>query len=133
VANLLVVDDNREVAIPLIMVFELYGHAVRYAEDGQAGLEAIDVEFPELIVLDVDMPRLNGPDMAYRMVVKDAGRERIPILLLSGVYELGEVAKKVGTPYFLSKPYSIDGLMDLTTRALKERTPPNPIALDRAG
>lgn len=125
-ANLLVVDDDKDVAEPLIMFLEIMGHQVRYSEDGLAALRSIRESFPELILLDVEMPRLTGPEMACRLLIEDCGREMIPILLLSGVSGLSEVARKIGTPYFLSKPYSIDELEVMLNRALIERISPTP-------
>src|ERR1700687_4722508 len=61
VSDLLVVDDDNDVALPLITYLEIQGHEVRYAEDGQAALHAISEKFPDLILLDIEMPRLTGP------------------------------------------------------------------------
>ena len=121
---MLVVDDNREVAAPLIMLLEYEGHVVRYADDGDSGLLAVSDHFPDVIFLDIEMPKLNGPEMAYRLLIQDAGRENIPIIVLSGVANLEEVAEKIGTPYFLPKPFPLDKLELLFERALKERRPP---------
>jgi DNA-binding NarL/FixJ family response regulator len=49
------------------------GHVVRVANDGEAGLRLLDESRPDAIVLDVEMPRLDGPTMAYRMFVHNAG------------------------------------------------------------
>lgn len=121
---MLVVDDNREVAAPLILLLEYEGHVVRYADGGEAGLSAVNDRFPDVIFLDIEMPKLSGPEMAYRLLIQDAGRENIPIIVLSGVADLEEVAAKIGTPYFISKPFPLDKLEALFERALQERRPP---------
>jgi DNA-binding response OmpR family regulator len=126
VADLLLVEDELDIAIPLKMFLEIEGHAVRRAENGQAGLKEIAQKFPELILLDVEMPKLTGPQMAIRLLIEDCGRENIPILLLSGVNNLTEVAKRIGTPYFLAKPFSFDELAVVLKKALRERTVPRP-------
>ncbi|HEX8796197.1 MAG TPA: response regulator [Polyangiaceae bacterium] len=125
-ANILVVDDDRDVASALAMLLQLDGHTVRYAEDGQAGLEALNGYLPEVVCLDVDMPRLNGPDLAYRLIVEDAGKELIPIILVSGVANLVQVAQEVGTPYFVRKPFSLEAIEVTLARALKEHCAPHP-------
>lgn len=99
---------------------------VRVAHDGREGLAQVEEAFPDLIVCDVEMPNLTGPDMAYRIFLRDAGAEKIPILLISGVRDLREVAQQVGTTYFLSKPVSVERLFATLTRALVERVPPQP-------
>jgi DNA-binding NtrC family response regulator len=125
-ANVLVVDDNHEVAAPLIMFLELEGHEVRYADSGETGLTAIRERIPELIFLDVEMPELSGPEMAYRLIVEDSGKEDTPIILLSGVGTLEQVAEKIGTPYFMAKPFGLSELKTLLDRALTERCSPRP-------
>jgi DNA-binding NtrC family response regulator len=132
VSDLLVVDDDRDIALPLIMFLEIQGHHVRYAENGLAALHAIGEKFPDLILLDIEMPHLSGPELAYRLLVEDCGREKIPILVLSGVADLPSVAKRIGTPYFLSKPFSLDELATLVNRALTDRAPPHPMPADKA-
>ncbi len=102
------------------------GNTVRVALNGSEGLHRLDERLPDLILLDVEMPVLNGPDMAYQMLIADAGRERIPIVLLSGVVDLPRVAARVGTPYSLGKPYGVDALLGLLDLALHEKTPPRP-------
>src|SRR6202042_2203042 len=102
-AHLLVVDDDVDVCWMMQELLEREGHVVRVANDGEAGLRLLDESRPDAIVLDVEMPRLDGPTMAYRMFVHNAGLENIPIVLLSGVHDLHATAQRVGTPYYLGK------------------------------
>jgi hypothetical protein len=62
--------------------------------------------------------------MAHEMLVHDAGQELIPIILVSAKNDLAEIAKKMGTPYFLRKPCDLTTFLGLLDRALHERTPP---------
>ena len=125
-ADILIVDDDEDTAEALSELLLLYGHRLRVAHDGLEGLRCLDERLPDLVLLDVEMPRLSGPGMAYQMFLRDLGRERIPIVLLSGLLDLSEVASAVGTPYFLGKPYSIDAVLALIARALEEKAPPMP-------
>ena len=126
VANLLVVEDELDLAESLSSVLRDEGHEVRIARDGKEGLAKIAEAMPDVVLLDVEMPVLNGPDMAYQMFVTNCGKQCIPIVLLSGVADLKRVAEQVGTPYFQVKPYRIHTVLSLLQRALDERQPPVP-------
>jgi DNA-binding response OmpR family regulator len=125
-SDLLVVDDDADVADMLAEVLREEGHFVRIAHDGTQGLALLAERLPEAVLLDVEMPVLTGPQMAVKMFLNDCGQEQIPVVLLSGVKDLTRVAALVNTPYFLSKPYTIEELLKLLGRALLERLPPRP-------
>ena len=126
VADVLVVDDDEDIAWAVEQHLLLDGHTVRVAHDGQEGLALLRERLPDLVVLDVEMPVLDGPAMAYRMFVHNVGLENIPIVLMSGVFDLQSVATRVGTPYFTPKPFDTDELKQLVRRALTERALPRP-------
>lgn len=125
-AELLLVDDDSDAAGVLAEALELEGYRVRVAGDGQKGLTRLDEGLPDIVVLDVEMPLLDGPTMALQMFLTDAGKEKIPILLCSGILNLPSVAAQVGTPYFLAKPYTLDAMFHLVARALTERKAATP-------
>jgi DNA-binding NtrC family response regulator len=128
-ADILVVDDDPDTAEALSDLLIIEGHQLRVAHDGVEGLACLDARLPNLVLLDVEMPRLNGPEMAFEMFLLNAGREKIPVVLLSGKLDLREVAAAIGTRYFLGKPYSFDVVLSVIARALDERAPPS---VDRA-
>jgi DNA-binding NtrC family response regulator len=125
-SDVVVVDDDSDLAEAVADILASEGHAVRIAPEGQQGLRLLAERLPELIVLDIEMPVLSGPEMAKRCIVEDAGRERIPIILLSGAASLRQVAALVGTPYALAKPCAVDALLEVIRRALTERLAPRP-------
>lgn len=125
-ADLLVVEDDADAADALSDVLAFEGHSVRVAHDGEQGLRRVDERTPDLVLLDIEMPLLDGPGMALRMFVHNLGLEKIPIVLVSGVPEISDFAARVGTPYFLPKPYTLDRLVHVIGRALKDRTAPRP-------
>lgn len=125
-AHLLIVDDDADTAETLAELLAVDGHRVRIAHDGVEGMDRLRDGPTDAILLDVEMPRLTGPEMAYRLFLRDAGDEKVPIILLSGKLNLPRVAAIVGTPYFLSKPYDLRALHAMLRRVLVERTPPHP-------
>ena len=125
-ANLLVVDDDPDTARALAEVLGYIGHDVRIAFDGRQGLAQLDERLPDLVLLDVEMPVLGGPEMAERMFLHNLGLEHIPVVLISGVPHLQRVASDVGTPYALAKPFELEKLSEVVAKALSERIAPHP-------
>jgi two-component system nitrogen regulation response regulator NtrX len=125
-AELVVVEDDPDLAELIAGQLEGEGHAVRVAGDGREGLRLVGERQPDLVLLDVEMPFLTGPQMAGQMLLHDLGEEQIPVVLLSGVTNLHQVAARVGTSYFLGKPFDAAALSRLVARALVERRPPMP-------
>jgi CheY-like chemotaxis protein len=125
-ADVLIVEDTPEIALTLADLLAMEGHTVRIACDGREGLAALDERFPDLVVLDIEMPVLDGPAMAAQMLIEDLGRENIPIVLVSGFVDLLAVARRVGTPYAIPKPSTPEDFFGVVNRALLEHTPPRP-------
>lgn len=130
-ADLLIVDDDVDTADLLSEMLRFDGHDTRVANDGSEGLSLARDRKPDLVVLDVEMPKVSGPEMAHEMFLRDRGLESVPIILCSGVLDLGGVAASVGTRYFLPKPYALDSLLSLIGRVLRERVPPAPPSEER--
>ena len=127
VAHILIVDDDADLALTLGEVLELHGHKATAAFNGEEGLQAMARELPDVILLDVEMPVMDGPSMAYRLLVLDAGCERIPIVLSSGYADIDLVADRIGTPYRIRKPCTVEELLGVVERALVEgRAPRRP-------
>jgi CheY-like chemotaxis protein len=123
-ADLVLVDDDPDIAQTLSEFLRDQGHLVRIAANGAEGLQLLDEGFPDVVLLDVEMPVLDGPRMAHCMFLHDTGWENVPILFLSGVADLDRIAARVGTPYYLPKPFSLDRLLQMLARALHERAAP---------
>lgn len=130
-ANILIVDDDNEAGDLLADLLRDEGHDVWVARNGHEGLSRLESREPDLVLLDVEMPVLSGPEMAYEMFLHDLGMENIPVVLVSGVLNLGHVAASVGTPYFAAKPYDLQRLLGLVGEALIDRVPPRPQSLHR--
>jgi FixJ family two-component response regulator len=129
-ANVLIVDDDSETLEASTDLLESSGHRVKTGYNGEEGLKSLsEGQLPDCVLLDVDMPVLSGPGMAQEMLLHDAGEEKIPIVLVSGRADLPEVARRIGTPYFLAKASADygDNLLLLLARALRERLAPEPV------
>jgi FixJ family two-component response regulator len=126
-ANIFIVDDDVDSVDACRQLLESAGHCVRARHSGEEGLAALaNAALPDCLLLDVDMPMMNGPAMAHQMLLHDGGEERIPILLVSGRNDLPAVAARMGTPYFLAKDSADYGdvLLKILDRAIIERRAP---------
>jgi len=74
-ANLLLVDGDLDMVDAFAEVLRAEGHSVRAARDGREGLARLAEEKPDLIICDVEMPIMSGPDMALEIFLGDAGQE----------------------------------------------------------
>jgi len=129
-AHILVVDDDPDVVETTALILSADGHEVDVASNGKEGLNALERALPDLLILDIEMPVLDGREMAKWMFVRDCGCERIPVLVVSGSANLKQVAELIGTPYRLAKPYHLDAFLRLVERAISERNPPSPRSLE---
>jgi DNA-binding NtrC family response regulator len=128
-ATILLLDDDDDMRDVMSDMLRMEGHEVRTGRNGIEGLQALDVEFPQVVITDLEMPVLDGYGMVYRLFVENLGRENIPIIVISGAAVLPHIAQALGTPYFLPKPFTLEALLALINRALAEAIPPRPVQL----
>ncbi|MEO7997898.1 MAG: ATP-binding protein, partial [Gemmatimonadaceae bacterium] len=81
--RILVVDDNKDSATSLSMMLNFMGHDTRTANDGLEGIEVAEVFKPDVCLLDIGMPNLNGFDMARRLRAQSWGKDML-LIALSG-------------------------------------------------
>jgi DNA-binding response OmpR family regulator len=129
--RVLVVEDDEEIAQVLQRSLRMEGYEVKLAGDGVRGLEEAHAFLPDLIVLDLGLPRLDGVDVAKRL--RDDGDE-VPILMLTARDALDSRVKglDVGADDYLVKPFERQELL-ARMRALLRRRPPRGMAPLRVG
>ena len=108
--HVLIVDDEREIREMLALTFELEGFDVTTAADGHAALAAIEQDPPDVVILDIMMPRLDGLTVLHRIKEND-DTKRIPVMLLSAKAAPHDVemGMRMGADDYASKP--IDPLL----------------------
>lgn len=104
-ARLLVVDDNKVNRMILSRSLELQGHVVETAENGREGLEKIRSGTFDLVLLDIEMPEMNGFEV-LEACLKDVELRQIPVIMTSAMDELDAVVKcvELGAEDYLTKP-----------------------------
>ncbi|MCP9494162.1 MAG: diguanylate cyclase [Pyrinomonadaceae bacterium MAG19_C2-C3] len=111
--NILVVDDEPDKRNLLVTAFEMAGYNVHTARDGVEGLAAVEAQQPDLIVLDVMMPRMDGYEMA-RQVRSNSRTRFIPIIIQTATrHEAQDLRRgaEVGALGFITDPTDIDLLL----------------------
>jgi DNA-binding response OmpR family regulator len=109
--RILDVEDDLSLRETLAEVLADDGHDVRVAEDGEAALKAIDEWIPELIVLDLMMPRMDG--YAFREAQRaHAGTVETKILLLSAAHQVAAAAEELQADAWLVKPFGLYDVLE---------------------
>ena len=110
--DILLVDDDPQIRKALTFILEARGCRVRTARDGEEGLERIEEQEPDLLILDLLMPRMDGFEVCKKLA--ERGRAgKFPILILSAVFEKSgrrryalETEKELKVDDYLTKPIS---------------------------
>lgn len=116
--RVLVVEDDPSIAIGLRINLESEGYDVQVAEDGERGLELARTMEPDLIILDVMMPKRNGLEVLHDL--RSEGRT-VPIIILSAKSaEMDKVAGlELGAEDYVAKPFSLAELLARVRGALR--------------
>ncbi|MEI7659055.1 MAG: response regulator [Phycisphaerae bacterium] len=112
--NVLLVDDNEQNLELLLAYLEDLGCTLRQAKDGVEALEEVKKQAPDLILLDVMMPRMSGFQVCSK-IKKDPATAEIPIVMVTALNEVSDVERAVesGADDFLTKPVN---RVELATR-----------------
>ena len=119
--RILVVDDQREILDVTSLVLQSAGYSTETASSGDEALDRVTSEPFDLVLLDINMPGMDGWE-TLRLLRADDQLEQLVVIMFS---VKGEVSDKVhslqeGASGFISKPYEVDDLVDRIDRALGE-------------
>jgi twitching motility two-component system response regulator PilH len=112
-ARILIVDDSPSQLMGIRRIVEKLGHEALTAEDGAAGVEAAKRELPDLILMDVVMPNLNG-FQATRSITREPTTKHIPVVLVTTKDQDTDRVwgMRQGAKAYLTKPFSESELAD---------------------
>jgi PAS domain S-box-containing protein len=116
--SILIADDDDNIRQLLRQELEPRGYLVREAKDGADAIAQIKALHPDLILLDIMMPKMNGFDVAL-VLKNDLAVTNIPIIILSGIEER-ERARNLGVEAYLTKPIDADLLDQTITKLLSQ-------------
>ena len=118
-ARILIVDDSPSQLMGIRRIVEKLGHDALTAEDGAAGVEAAKREIPDLILMDVVMPNLNG-FQATRSITREPTTKHIPVILVTTKDQDTDRVwgMRQGAKAYITKPFSESELSELITQYL---------------
>ena len=128
-ANITLVDDDENIVTSVSMALENHGHTVAAYNDGLSGLQALEKEPPDLAILDVKMPRMDGMEVLRRLRQTS---ETPVIILTSKDEEIDEILGfNLGADDYIHKPFSQRLLLERVKAVLRRaRTGPDEFELD---
>jgi CheY-like chemotaxis protein len=114
----LIVDDDRDAAETLSELLVMWGHRVWLARDGARGIDAARTHHPEVALLDIGMPGMDGYEVARRLRAGSETREMVLVALTGfGAEEDRRRAREAGFDFHLVKPADPEEIQRLLTGA----------------
>jgi two-component system nitrogen regulation response regulator NtrX len=117
-AHILIIDDEEAIRFSLRGILEDEGHTVAEAETGEAGLEMLQREQPDLVFLDIWLPGMDGLSVLAKIKERDSS---LPVIMISGHgnIETAVTAIKRGAHDFIEKPLSLEKVVIAAAKALE--------------
>ena len=120
--TILIVDDDPEIVESVKIALQSEGYTVFYARDGNQGLALTERENPDLIILDMMMPKRSG----FLVLEKLRRTRRVPIRIIMVTANEGNrhksYAETLGVDDYIRKPFAMDRLLDSVNRLLGQNT-----------
>ena len=111
--RVLIVDDEHDIVETIKFVLEAQGYKCLCAFDGESGLKMAKDNIPDLIILDVMMPNINGFKIS-RLLKFDAKYKNIPIIMLTARSQKEDkmIGEETGADIYMTKPFDIEELVN---------------------
>jgi DNA-binding response OmpR family regulator len=110
--RIMIIDDDPDFQEFLSMFLELEGYQVSAAFDGVSALEKIDADTPDLILMDVLMPQMDGFEVALNLLAR--GKNAPPVIFVSALGDDAQIRRglALGAVHYITKPLEIVELLD---------------------
>jgi CheY-like chemotaxis protein len=120
-ARILVIDDEPDVVRLIVKVLSGRGHIVQIARDGATALQRVKLEAPDVILLDSDLPKIDGAEVCRRLKA-ESKTQKIPVVMMTSEYiDIFNVGADSGPDAFVVRPFVRDVLANVVERALFKR------------
>lgn len=115
--SVLIVEDDAQLAFGVSCRLRAAGYATQTVDDGEQGVAAANAQCPDVILMDVMMPKMDGLT-ALRRLRADLRTRDVPVIMLSASLGDEHEALDAGARYFLKKPYSHEHLFAAVAQAV---------------
>ena len=119
-AKIVVVEDEADLREILVEELEDMGHDIAIAVNGEEGLDVIVTQTPDLILADINMPKLNGRELRKRLVSEHPDLAAIPFCFMSAFADQQDIKEglSTGATHYFTKPLDYGELEDWITERL---------------
>ena len=122
--TILVVDDEEDFTGMLKDIFSLRGYNVLTAHNGEEALEVVKQKSPNLIILDISMPKMGGIAF-YDKVSLPNGSPMYPIIVCTANESYRDLFMDLGVDAFITKPFDVESFLETVEDVIKKRDPKN--------
>ena len=118
--KILVVDDEKDIVETLSFMMRARGYEVIEAYDGEEGLKLAKEQSPDLMILDVMMPKINGYKIA-RLLKYDSKYKHIPIIMVTARGQDSDklIGEETGADEYITKPFEFEEALDCVNKYLE--------------
>lgn len=123
--RILAIDDDRDFLKLIKTLLEPEGYELEFAMSGRQGLQKALANPPDLVLIDVMMPELNGPETVKKMKA-DSRTDKIPVIMITALDKKEYVKAalfKLGVQYYIVKPFDPEELTEKVRDAIKYAVP----------
>lgn len=115
--KILIVDDEKDIVETLSFLLKSKGYDVISAHDGEEGLKLAKEENPNLIILDVMMPKINGYKIC-RLLKYDAKYKNIPIIMVTARSQDNDklIGEETGANEYITKPFEFSNVLEIISK-----------------
>jgi len=109
--KIIICDDDEGIIDVLEMILEEVGHTVISVNDSLKVQSVIDKEQPDLLILDLWMPRLSGQEV-LRQLRSNSGHDKLRVIVISASRDGEQIANTAGANQFIAKPFDLNNILD---------------------
>ncbi|MFA5099938.1 MAG: response regulator [Candidatus Omnitrophota bacterium] len=113
--KILIIDDSQQIVQLIQSVLEREGYQTAYALDGLDGLRKTRQDLPDMVILDLGLPKLPG-EQVCKEIKKDDKTKNVSVVMLTGKSSEADriIGKVIGADYYMTKPCDIHELLKIT-------------------